>query len=251
MQLSGEAAERLIWILAVSLLYISMFFALGLMISTLTHKASTALLVSLFAWICWILVIPNIAPVFARVLSPVPTAQKIAAEKASIDRETRLRVNRLNSSMYFFGTKMQEARNKVREEGENRKRKLDQHYRERLQQQIDLSKMLSRLSPSASYTYAATGLASTGVDLSDRFKTSYARFRTEYDSWGEEWHYRFHEGVLNPRWFQNEVFPVLQVVPARVDDAIDEVMIELLVIIVLNVLFLMLSYLFFLRYDVT
>ena len=250
-QLTGEAAERLIWTLAVSLLYISLFFALGLMISTLTHKASTALLVSLFAWICWILVIPNLTPVLARVMSPVPTTQKIAAEKASIDRETRLRVNRLEASMYFFGTKMQEARNKVREEGKNQKRKLDLYYRERLQQQIDLSKLLSRASPSASYTYAATGLASSGVDLFDRFKTSYARFRTEYDRWGEDWDNRFHKQGLNPHWFQNEVFPVLTVVPAGVDDAIDEVMIDILVIIVLNVLFLMLSYLFFLRYDVT
>ena len=251
-QLIGDAGERLIWILAVSLLYISLFFALGLMISTLTHKASTALLVSLFAWICWILVIPNLTPVFARVLSPVPSTQKIRAEKASIDRETGLRMNRLSASMYFFGTKKQEARNKVREEGEHQKRKLDQYYRERLQQQIDLSKMLSRLSPSASYTYAATGLASTGVDQYDRFRSAYSRFRSDYDRWGEDWVDRFRRGEgLAPRWFQNEVIPGLTMVPARVDDAIDEVMIDILVIIVLNVLFLMLSYLFFLRYDVT
>ena len=48
------------WIVGVSLLYISLFFAVGMFISTTTHKASTALLVALFVWVCWILVIPNL-----------------------------------------------------------------------------------------------------------------------------------------------------------------------------------------------
>ena len=49
-QLNEPFLVRFAWIAGVSLLYVLLFFALGMMISTLTHKASTALLVSLFVW---------------------------------------------------------------------------------------------------------------------------------------------------------------------------------------------------------
>ena len=39
------------------------------MISVYTQRSATALLVSLLVWICWILVIPNVAPIVARLVA--------------------------------------------------------------------------------------------------------------------------------------------------------------------------------------
>ena len=78
------------WIFVVSLLYVSLFFALGMLISTLTHRASTALIVALFVWVCWVLVIPNLAPVAARMISPLPSRNAIAGEKLAIAQEGKL-----------------------------------------------------------------------------------------------------------------------------------------------------------------
>jgi ABC-type transport system involved in multi-copper enzyme maturation permease subunit len=250
-QLTGETLETLLWIVAVSLLYISLFFTLGMFISTVTHKAATSLLVSLFVWVCWILVIPNLAPVIAKILSPVPTLQKVEAEKVAVDREVWLRIERLSRTMLGYGRKAEKMREKLIEEGERRKRKLDQFFQDKLRDQIALSRTLSRLSPSASFTYATTGLAGTGVDLFGRFRQGYERFRSEFREYGEQLNVKRNDDKLPENWFQKDDIPAMKILPARLDDALTTAFTDLLLLAVFNVLFFMGSYLFFLRYDVT
>ena len=251
LQLEGEVLERLAWIVGVSLLYVSLFFALGMMISTLTHQPSTALLVSLFVWICWILVIPNLSPVIAKIAAPVPTLQKINAEKIAVDRETQIRVQRVGRNMLGYGKKAEEMRERIEQEGENRKRKLDHFYQEKLRTQIELSKNLSRLSPSASFTYASTDLANTGVVLFANFKRSVKRYEDAFREWGEDWHDKFHDNELSDNWFRMDQIPSLTMLPSHLDDTIDAVLLDILLLVVFNVVFFMLSYTFFLRYDAT
>jgi ABC-type transport system involved in multi-copper enzyme maturation permease subunit len=235
----------------VSLLYISLFFALGMMISTLTHRPSTALLVSLFVWICWILVIPNLAPVIAKIVAPVPTLQKINAEKVAVDRETNIRVQRVSRNMLGYGKKAEEMRERIEQDGENRKRKLDHFYQEKLKSQIELSKNISRLSPSASFTYASSDLANTGVVLFADFKRNVQRYEKGFRDWADDWHDKFHDDELSDNWFQMEQIPALNNVSSHLDDTVDAVLMDILLMVVFNVLFFMLSYAFFLRYDVT
>jgi ABC-type transport system involved in multi-copper enzyme maturation permease subunit len=249
--LSGATLERLLWLVGVSLLYISLFFTLGLMISTMAHKASTALLVALFAWIGWLLVIPNLAPVIARLVSPVPTLQKINAEKAAVDQEMLLRMQRVSRTMLGYGRKAEEAREKIQQEGEARKRRLDKFYEDELRRQIDLSKTLSRLSPSASFRYAATELARTGLGLFAGFKRAYARFQEAFRQYADALEERRNKDQLTDDWLQDEEIPRLQILEARLGDTLDAIYVDLLLMGVYNVLFFMGAYAFFLRYDVT
>ena len=253
-QLSGETLDRLLWIILVSLLYVSLFFTLGMMISALTHKASTALLVSLFAWICWILVIPNLAPVVAKITAPVPTIHKIESEKSAVDRETDIRLQRISRQMLAYGKKAEDMREKIAQEGNNRKRKLDKFYQDKLTAQIELSKNLSRISPSASFTYATTDLAHTGVALFAGFKRGYERFEDEFNTWGHEWDAAYRENgnkYPDENWLQADAIPGFKLNRQRLDDSLDAALMDILLLLVFNVLFFMLSYLFFLRYDVT
>ena len=148
--LAGEDMPRLGWIVGISLLYISLFFTLGLMISAFTHRAATSLIISLFVWICWILVIPNLAPVIARIAYAVPSIEKIAAEKLAVDKETEIRLQRVSQTMLIYGNEAQQKQDEIREEGERRKDKLDRFYEDELGVQIGVSQTLSRLSPAAS-----------------------------------------------------------------------------------------------------
>ena len=250
-QFTGETLKILLWIIAVSLLYISLFFTLGMLISTLTHKAATALLVALFVWVCWILVIPNLAPVIAKILSPVPTLQKVEAEKAAVDREVWLRIERLSRTMLGYGRKAEKMREKLIQEGERRKRRLDQFFQDKLRAQMALSRTLSRLSPSASFTYASTDLAGTGIDLFGRFRQAYERFQAEFREYGEGLNDRRNDDKLPENWFQIDDIPAMNILPGRVDDAVSAAFTDVLLLGVFNVLFFMGSYLFFLKYDVT
>lgn len=248
----GEGTiERLLWIIAVSLLYVSLFFALGMTISTLTHKASTALLVSLFVWGCWVLIIPNLASVVAKTVSPTPSLQWLAAEKKAVNRETRIRRERVQDEKR--GEEAAKKMAEIRQDGESRRRRLDTFYRDR-RQQIDLSKNLSRLSPSASFTYAVTALASTGTGLYSSFRAAYKRFDDEFHDWAGQWYREFRKGDgkhPDKDWLHADALPSMKLVATPIDDAVSSTMTDIVLLLVFNVLLFMLSYLFFLRYDVT
>jgi ABC-type transport system involved in multi-copper enzyme maturation permease subunit len=253
-QLDGPFLSRFGWVATLSLLYVSVFFALGMMISTVTHKASTALLVALSVWICWILVIPNLAPMLARIIAPVPTLQKLGAEKAAIDRETSARVERVQRSMLGYGREAARLQHELWQEANHRKAKIDEYYVDALQSQIDWNRNLARISPSGSFLFAATDLAGTGVELSSSFDQDVRRFGEELSAWVGEWHDAYHgrDGMhLEDGWLQLDAIPALRVHPTYLDDTLPTALTDILLLVVFNVLFFMLSYLFFLRYDVT
>ena len=247
--LNADGLWRFVLIYGLSLVYISAFFTLGLMISTLAHRTSTALLIALLVWICWILVVPNIAPVVARLVAPVPSRQVIESEKASIDREAQLLLNGIQKRKVYGDEKEVE---RIRRDVAGKMRKLEQFYVERLQVQIELTQNLARLSPSASYLFAATRLAGTGPVLAGFFDQAMARYQHEYG--------RFRSGLYhatignNPQdgdWLRSEDMPRFFITLEKATDSLDAALFDILLLLFFNALFFMLAYAFFLRYDVT
>ena len=124
--------------------------------------------------------------------------------------------------------------------------------------QVGLSKNLARLSPSASYLFAVTRLAGTGPALFDhfsagidRFQESFREFRNGlYRNSAVTWT-RQGPQVEDDDWFDPDAVPHLQVYEEGLTEAFDAALFDILLLVVFNVLFFMLAYVFFLRYDVT
>jgi len=252
LDLAAEEVTRLGWIVGISLVYISLFFTLGLMISTLTHRAATSLIISLFVWICWILVIPNLAPVIARIAYAVPSSEKIVAEKMAVDQETDLRLARVSQTTLSYGKEGQRMIDEIRADGESRKDKLDRFYEDEFRTQIGVSQTLSRLSPAASFRYATTEMAGTGVRHYQDFKKSYKRFHDELEEYGDEVNdKRDNQGQLPADWFNKDQVPTMRLMSSRLGDTIDAITPDLMLLGVYNLLFFLGAYLFFIRYDVT
>lgn len=244
-----ENLTRLLFMLLLSLLYISLCFTLGLLISTLTHKASTALLITLFVWVIWILVIPNLSPVIAKFVSPVPTLQKINAEKQAVDREIDIRMRRVSRTMLGYGEEAEKLREELQQEGERRKSRLDDFYNDKVNGQIRISKTISRISPSASFKYAVTGLAETGTVLYDRFKSAYERFQEKFREYGDQLMEKRNQDKLEKGWFNPDEMPRLNMFDETVADSINAVFVDILLMVIYNVLFFMGAFMVFLRYD--
>ena len=259
MNTGEEGLTRFGLIFLLALIYISTFFTLGLMISTLAHRTSTALLISLLVWICWILVVPNMAPVVARLVAPVPGRQVIDAEKQAIDREAQLLMEGIRKRKVYGDQKEMEQ---IQQSAEKRKNKLEEFFQDKMQTQVTMSKNLARLSPSASFLFAATRLAGTGPVLSQQFQKARERFqeqhqslrndlfRTLYQSGRAE----FNNGrmtVKDSDWFQPDDLPRFRMFTEDVTTSFNEGLFDVLLLIVFNVLFFMLAFLFFLSYDVT
>ena len=212
LRLGGEAWGRVGLLLIASLLFLSTFFSLGLLVSARAHRPATALQVVLFLWAVWVLGAPNLGILAAKTLRPVPSALDVEREKGGIDR--RAYATELDYFRACWG--------------------LDDAYIGRVVAQSDLAQNLSRPSPLSSYLYAATTLAWTGVPDAHRFRDEVIRWDRRQRGQGYHW-----EGDI-------PFFPKRM----ALDETLRAVWVDLGLLALLNALFLGAAWASFQRYDV-
>ena len=120
--LEAEHWIRLLAIIGFSFIYLSVFFTLGLLISTLSHRSSTALILVLFIWVIWVLGIPRAGVLTAKVIKPIQPTFSFGLEKRAAKQGT------------------------VKADQENLW-KMDDAYIANVDGQMELGQHLSRLSP--------------------------------------------------------------------------------------------------------
>jgi len=247
--LTGESLPRLLVILLIACLYISVFFTLSLAVSALTHRSATALFLCLLIWVVWILVIPNLAPVVAKILRPGYSPRKVDQEKAAVRSEIRLRMERLTltTGKLSYGTEIQEARDKLEREEERRLQQWDRFLEDSIRRQRNLTAVLGRLSPAACWTYAAVALADVGPGSFRRLEEAFRKLRAEMEQVAESIRPSRDQPV---RSFKLDQVPSLRVAPASFRDAAGEALNDILILAILNAVFFMTAFVRFLRYDV-
>jgi len=250
---TGEELARTLLIVAVACLYIAVFFNVSLFLSTTTRRAPTALLLCLLVWVAFILVIPNLAPVTAKILLPTTSQRKIEEEKRAVDQDIRLLMDQLMlSGQVSYGKEMEQARERLMKERDRRKKKWDDFHDAERRAQLGLAGILGRLSPSASWTYGSASLANTGPTAAEqlhngRQKTLVAMGKFINDLW------RSRRNSPSGEWpaFTADEVPRLQVRAPEFAEAANGALNDALILVILNVAFFMLAFAFFVRYDGT
>lgn len=169
-QLGAEHITRLARVVALSVVYISFFFALGIAASCWTRRSATSLAVCLFAWVVVVLAVPNLVPMAVKHFAPIPPQSKIMVEKDGImktieeEMEPGWREELVNTGK-FKGIQdlMAEIDRLKTEEFNKRVAKINRFYNSRIRRQLSLNQRISRVSPSASFVFAATHMAGVGV----------------------------------------------------------------------------------------
>ena len=252
LELNGENLQRLAAMLLVACLYISVFFTLSLFVSTVTRRAVTALFVCLLVWVMWVLVIPNLAPVVAKITSPTPSVEKINAEKRAVDEETRLRIDRLvlTTGELWYGQRIEQEREKLEQEGRARKKRWDRFLEKKKKRQTDVAETLGRLSPSVCWTYAAVALTDSGPEAYRRLEKAQERLSRDMGDFESR---LGEERRKSDEWptIAAEQVPRLQVVWPDLGQAVRSALNDLLILAILNAVLFMLAFIRFLRYDVT
>lgn len=255
-EFSIDHAVRFFLIFIVSVVYLSTFFTLGLLVSCLTPRPTTSLMVCLFLWILLVLGIPNLMPMIARSVRPIPSEGKIAIEKQHKAQEVREWVSlNLRSQIHDRDEYFQTEQRLIAKALEG----IDQFRRNRVQEQMMLARNLSRVSPSACYAFAACDLANTGIgcfsrfqrhviwyrhlfnEVKDRLIADYRRQAKGKDMWWGAQDFQVEDLLLIPRFRPLDI-PFTNSLGAALPD------IGLLT--VFNALFFLGSYVAFLRYDV-
>lgn len=239
--LSTEHWIRLAWIILASLLYISVFFTLGILISALTKRTMTSFLAALFAWVIIVLVFPNIGTLVARELKPVESVQQLQVKRYAMKRkmeDEREKVRHSSQGVSGYGLIHHEIWHDIRERTWN----LDAEHRRRTQQLADYTRILTRLSPAAAYSYAVMDIAGTNIGDELAYHDQLRRFiRNQPDE-----AHRYIQTLV----YAHKVWK-FQYMRASWQDGVMQALIDLMLLVLVNVILFLLAYLAFMRYEIT
>ena len=220
-QMDGENWAKLGLFLLSSVIYLAVFFSLGLLISCLTHQSSSSLVISLFVWTMLVFFIPNLGSILARQFVEIPTVQQLELKRSQIwIKEVFERINR--------GKNFREVVGSINSEND----KLIADYRNRFDRLVSVSQNITRFSPAATFTYLATGLMGTGISEERRLKRAVLQYKNlVWNLEGDLPVFAFHRSSIK------EVFGFGGLA-------------NLMILILFNMLFFVSAYVAFLRYDV-
>lgn len=157
---------RLGLLLALSLLYLAFFLSLGMLVSALTRRAATSVIVLLFVWALLVFVLPNLGTLVARQFVSVPSVRALSEKRQQTwTREVLLGISRTGDIAEHWRTISRE--NDL----------MEADYRLKFERLVRLSRSINRLSPAASLLDAATEIAGTGIDEEGRLKTEVLRHK--------------------------------------------------------------------------
>ena len=179
---SGEEWGAFLGMVGIAVLYMSLFYGIALFISTITHRSSTSLVLSFLVWVLLVLLIPNIAPIVARALAPVPSPGVLAGQRHAMERQMWRDMRSQMRGSSGNREERQRRRDEIRENIEEETGKLTRAYMAKVDEQISLAVALARLSPSASYVYATSGLAGSGASDFAGLRDYVQRYREEFMS---------------------------------------------------------------------
>ena len=189
---------RVLSLTVVSLLYIGVFFAMGLMISTYLDSSKTALIVAFAFWVLASLIAPRTGFLVAKLIAPTRAMQSVHMEKTAIR-------NNLNQEMQgkinkkIFGTlgtridhtpEMQEKLAQLREPIEaeyrlkiqKRTNKIEREYQREKERQEFVGETLSRITPTSALIYLSLNLAQTGKIKRDTYFQTGTRYYNQLDA---------------------------------------------------------------------
>lgn len=215
--------DTLAWIefyllIVASVTFISLFYLLGLMVSTFSRYSSTSILNSLLLWVLLILIIPNMCPFIAAQLYRIPSVNKIQSqiyyltqiERDELGRQLSKEVRKqfedkygkVFSDFYSISNNSAEVQkraaidqefklmvedyrkqndqvwNKANQIQKSKADKLEKDLNTKIIIQNRIAKNLACISPFANFVYLATDLTGTGLRSIGHFE----RVAEEYES---------------------------------------------------------------------
>jgi len=194
--LSGQDWARIGLIFLFFLLYLSVFFTLGLFISSRTNRSSNSLFILLFIWVTFIFVIPKVAVMSSRYIKPVPSVHEVNAQKDAFlseiqasapkqlqewrDANPQENTPEWQEKFRSFLTELQQGLTTQIDE-KNAQIVEDFQAKRRGQQMLALN--LSRISPASALTFGALSLGKTGIYEHERFLNSIKTYKPVFTKW--------------------------------------------------------------------
>ncbi len=174
----SDIFSRVVCFMLVSLLYIAVFFTIGVLISTYLDNSKTALIVAFSVWVFTVLIAPRAGFVIAKFIAPAQTLQSVYMEKSAIrnnlntekdEKITKKFIETMGGRLEIGPEgkdNLQDLREPINREYrlkfENQANKIDRAYQLEKTRQESVGEFISRISPTSSLIFLAMNLTQTG-----------------------------------------------------------------------------------------
>ena len=175
---------RLGVIVFIAFIYLSIFLALGLLISSHVNHSSTSLTILLLLWTVWIILIPSTLGSLAGGLQPTLTREEFDAQRMDpferlLDKDgVGLNIPTLSREIPATKETLLWAEY-LAEEATVSERLNEEHVNAQIAQ-IQLARSVTRVSPASSVRYATESLAGTGFTRHIQFLEQVRRYTGEF-----------------------------------------------------------------------
>jgi len=262
---------RIVLMLATSIIYILIFFNLGLLVSSSVKSSMNSILILLSIWVILVQVIPGVSNLIAKRIKAVKSEQMLNIEKSLIVRDIELEKSRRLEEIRPTFTpqnleqgrkeyqRYQQARAPIVKELQERQAsqivKLEGDYQRRRRVQESIAFNIARVSPASSLTYILTELADTGAGKRERFFTAarvYQEIATR-EVFSKFWTDIFPDGYRLMGWeqFDKDSLPAFAFKKQDLGQALESSWVDFLLLLVFNIILFMGAYASFLRSDIT
>jgi len=263
--LNHEDWIRILMIVLFFILYISVFFNLGVFISTLSKRSSVSLLLLLFTWIVFVIIVPKISVLVAEQINPIPSVHEITAQKDSYLQEIQKEVPKLlktwrndNENLAVsdfdqYRTKYLLYAEKIQKEVSNkidlRNAEIEKEYQKKLNYQELLALNISRISPASSIMIATSNLARTGIIEHQQFLNSIRSYKPFFTDWVNSNLLKSQEERGSP-FIDLTSKPDFNYKKNSLSVDVKLVLPDLILLVLFNILFFTGAYVSFLKYEI-
>jgi ABC-type transport system involved in multi-copper enzyme maturation permease subunit len=172
---SASSTARFFLLVLTALIYMALFLSLGILVSALTRRAASSLVVLLLIWAITVFVVPNLGTLLARQMVAVPSVKSLSEKQSQVwTREVlQMEIERRAKNDRGTGEIVKGHVKAINTELDQ----MEEDYRNKFGRLVRLSKNVNRLSPAASFVYATTELAGTGIGEEIRLKENILRYK--------------------------------------------------------------------------
>ncbi len=279
---SSDDWIRILLITLAFVLYLLVFYSMGMMVSALTKRPVVSFLILLMLWVCFTSVVPRVAVLTAQTLEPVPPLDEVRKEyfsefgssQEAFMNSVRERVEELFefiragmnspdglSNMQQMQQEMlqgiQEAHDVFAREMSERGLQISREQEMKQERQNQLAITLSRLtSPVAALDFAVDRLARTGVYSSDeQFKDSVDDYIKSYTDYARD--FNRPDSLMGGQGISMEKLDLSEVYPDRsfyvaetLGESVEASIWDFAILALTATIFLAVAIVAFLRYDV-
>jgi ABC-type transport system involved in multi-copper enzyme maturation permease subunit len=174
---------RVLSFLGLSVLYLTVFYAVSLFVSVLANRPSISLMILLQAWVFLIVIYPNLGIIAAENLFKLPSREQIAQQKAAAFQPYEAEQKKIQEA---FGLAVNSGQPVSKDIGVRNielwalradlGHQVDEEYGRKLTAQTNLARAISDLSPAVLFDQAAERFGRTGMAEYERFMGEVYRY---------------------------------------------------------------------------